>query len=221
MSTQLCPFHNDLVFDHSRFPYPSRLICISGKRHLEDPTSQYYGFVSRGETEINWSGGQHLLKAGMYFSLPGDFFLEARGETVVFQRWGYRGLPTLGGPTELDGRLAYIDNSRATILIHPARVGDPVLNLLVFPPNIEQTSHVHPTSRLGVVLSGSGTYVSDERKPLEKGMVFALEPFKVHCFHSGAEGLSVIAFHPDSDVGPTDEVHPMKSRTYLVNKQEK
>jgi hypothetical protein len=28
--------------------------------------------------------------------------------------------------------------------------------------------------------------------------------------------MDVIAFHPDSDWGPTDEKHPMLNRTYLV-----
>jgi mannose-6-phosphate isomerase-like protein (cupin superfamily) len=65
------------------------------------------------------------------------------------------------------------------------------------------------------VLSGSGDCVLDDgRVPLRPGLVFAIDPGIRHCFESGAEGLSVAAYHPDSEGGPTDESHPMLNRTY-------
>jgi len=217
MTGQIENFRNELVIDHTQYGYPCRLVCVVGKRRLEDPTSSYYAFVLKGECDIHHAGQKLTLAANMYFALPGGCEVDARGELVVIQRFGYRTLPTFGGPTEPDGRLSYIDNARASILIHPARLGDPVLNLLVFPPSIDQTVHLHPTTRFGCVIDGRGTCVTSTAKvPLEKGMVFALEPFMMHSFQSGLKGLKVIAFHPDSDVGATDEQHPMKTRTYLV-----
>ncbi|NJM10435.1 MAG: cupin domain-containing protein [Bdellovibrionaceae bacterium] len=216
MKPQLSFFGEDIVFDHSRYAYPSQLACITGTRTFEDHTSSYYGIVLEGGCTIERDGARFELIQNMYFGLPGGFQIQNAGKVVLFRRWGYRALPTFGGPTEIDGRLSYIDTSRASILIPPARMGDPVLNLLVFPPNVIQSPHQHPTTRLGCVISGSGKFVAETSAPLETGMVFALDPFKIHSFNSGSNGLAVVAYHPDSDVGPTDELHPMKSRTYLI-----
>jgi len=216
MGTQVELFASEMILDHSHFAYPCRLLCLTGKHRFEDHTSSFYGFVSEGTCEARFQGQTVTLGANMHFAIPGDLELDAQGKTVIFQRSGYRALPQFGGPVERNGRLSYIDNSHASVLIPPARLGDPVLNLLVFPPHIQQTAHIHPTSRLGVVIRGSGTFVGEQKLPLEPGKVFSLAPFDVHCFHSGKDGLAVIAFHPDSDTGPTDESHPMKNRTYLV-----
>lgn len=214
-------FKTGLSFDYSNTPFPSRLICAQEHFELSNDSSTYFGFVLEGYCELMWQGHKLNLSSQMYFSVPGGLSsgsLAMHGKVILFERSGYRGLPIFGGPTEVDGRLAYIDNSRASILVSPARVGDPVLNLLVFPPNIEQSSHLHPSLRLGLVIKGHGQCrMERESIPLEVGTVFALEAGQIHGFNSGSEGLSVIAYHPDSDVGPTDEVHPMKSRTYLVN----
>lgn len=216
MSHRAEPFKNDIVIDHSLFCYPARLLCIEGRRGFNEPTSSFYGYVAEGSCMLKTPNGSLSLSENMYFALAGDFECDALGKLVVFQRYGYRVMPSLGGPVERDGRLSYIDNSRASILVHPARLGDPVLNLLVFPPNIRQTPHLHPSSRLGYVIDGDGVFVGDKEMPLKKGMIFSMEPFSVHCFHSGPRGLSVVAFHPDSDVGPTDQRHPMKTRTYTA-----
>jgi hypothetical protein len=37
----------------------------------------------------------------------------------------------------------------------------------------------------------------------------------VHSFYTRETPLDVIAWHPDSDFGPTDENHPMRNRTIL------
>ncbi len=76
-------------------------------------------------------------------------------------------------------------------------------------------------------------------KPLTKGCVFILDPQEIHSFRTDrrideeykidngklpggedykempAEEMDVIAFHPDSDFGPTDTNHPMLNRTYI------
>jgi len=37
----------------------------------------------------------------------------------------------------------------------------------------------------------------------------------LHSFHTIDESLDVIAWHPDSDFGPTHDEHPMVSRTFV------
>jgi len=37
----------------------------------------------------------------------------------------------------------------------------------------------------------------------------------LHSFFTFDESMDVLAWHPDSDFGPTDENHPMKNRTYI------
>jgi quercetin dioxygenase-like cupin family protein len=210
--------HGLLVNDELNM-YPS---CLYGYRgtgmSFESASSTIMGVVIDGEITLERTGQPSFrLSAGYYFSHPGAMKVTGTGSAVLFERKGYRGMFQMGGPAEEHGRLVYIDNCRASVLVSPARCGDPVLNLLTFPPHVKQTMHIHPTIRLGAVLSGSGQCLFGDGKKAElaKGTVFHLPEATPHCFHSGPEGLRVIAYHPESDVGPTDAAHPMLSRTYL------
>jgi hypothetical protein len=126
------------------------------------------------------------------------------------------------GSIEAEGRLAYIDGCSDTILVSPARLGDAVLNFLHFPPGIEQSVHSHPSIRLGVVARGGGQAYGpgpggeEWCLPLAPGSVFLLAPHEMHAFRTtpARHAMDVIAYHPDSDWGPTDGVHPMLNRTY-------
>lgn len=58
--------------------------------------------------------------------------------------------------------------------------------------------------------------------PLEPGSIFFLPPETWHGFWTfaasadgGRSALTVVAFHPDSDFGATDDEHPMLNRTYF------
>ena len=210
-------FEKNLVLDHTKSSYPSKLYCLNtDEKEFTDESSFFFGIVIEGTCQISTHFGQVKLEKLCYFALNSDFKITPNGKTVVIQRFGYRGLPNLGSCLENDARLSYIDNCRASVLVAPARKGDPVLNFLVFPPNVNQTAHVHPTIRLGVVVAGSGICkIANNEIPLEVGNVFALNPFEIHCFHSGQQGLKVVAYHPDSDEGPTDESHPMLNRTFV------
>lgn len=226
-------FKNELTFDATETMYPSRMRCYGdGQYQFDDPTRQYYGFVFSGEAEVirefsnvcvgsakKPSKMRSTLGAFMYFALNGPLQLNVKGEVIVIERFGYRGLNEIGGPVEAEGRLAYIDNCRSTILVHPARKGDPVLNYLQFPPDVLQTMHFHPTVRMGIIFEGEGVcHLKDKDVPLKPGMVFYLPENTLHCFESKGEGLRIIAYHPDSDTGPTDENHPMLNRTYLFDR---
>jgi hypothetical protein len=76
--------------------------------------------------------------------------------------------------------------------------------------------HTHPSVRLGVVARGRGRCVTPAAEfPLVPGVGWALPPEWPHCFYTDGESMDVIAFHPDSDTGPTDENHPMIRRTMV------
>ncbi len=211
-----------LLFDASLSMYPTKLWgVVESSIEFSNITSSYYGYVSTGELEIQnlVSGRNFRIFEGMYFSSTGPIKARASGLSTFIERIGYRCLFQIGGPTESEGRLTYIDNCRATLLISPARLGDPCLNLLTFPPNILQSQHIHPTIRMGVVVSGNGNCITPTVKiPLSQNQWFFLNEGAQHSFESSSGGLSVVAFHPDSDWGPSDQAHPMLNRTYLTSK---
>lgn len=200
--------------------YPSRLYGHkAGKSEFTESSSTVFGIILAGDVELTRPDqSKFTLKKNMYFANPGACVLSGGGSAVFFERKGYRGLFQIGGPVEKEGRLAYIDTCRATVLVSPPRVGDPCLNLLSFPPEVKQSRHIHPTIRMGAVLSGHGRclYGNGQTVELKPGQVFFLADGLPHCFHSGPEPMVVVAYHPDSDVGPTDASHPMLSRTLKI-----
>ena len=200
--------------------YPSRLWTPKSETvEVADPTRTSYGLCLEGTSTIRKTAFEVTLSAGMYFAVTGPYTISGTGKTVVIDRYGYRGLDQIGGPIEENGRLTYIDDCRASILVNPARLGDPVFNLLTFPPRILQTVHIHPTVRLGAVVKGVGRchLPGGITKELRPGMVFMLDEGERHGFESLDQSLIVVAYHPDSDTGPTDSNHPMLNRTYVTD----
>lgn len=216
------PAHGETL-DATRTMYPSRLVVVSGaSKELSSEGSTAYGYVVSGKGRVAGGGLDLTLSAGSFFGIPGPVQIEAGGTIVVIERLGFRALP-VAGAIEERGRLAYIDGCSDSILCMPPRLGDPVLNHLHFPQGIVQTPHSHPSIRLGVVARGRGLAYSPSalgpgwELPLETGAVFWLHEHEVHAFKTTrGESMDVIAFHPDSDWGPTDGVHPMLNRTYLA-----
>jgi hypothetical protein len=51
--------------------------------------------------------------------------------------------------------------------------------------------------------------------PLTPGTVFSMTPGSVHKFRTTTQSMDVVAWHPDSDTGPSDEDHPMLNRTIV------
>jgi quercetin dioxygenase-like cupin family protein len=175
----------------------------------------HFGFVTEGQAVLSWEHGSHPVPAGFYFAVPGGAELHG-GRGFVATRTDWLGLFSIGGPIESKGRLKYIDGCTDTLLIGPPRCGDPCLNLLHLPPGTDQTMHTHPSWRAGVIASGTGTCVTDATSwPLSSGQAFAIPPNTRHCFQTRQEALRVVAWHPDTDVGPTDDDHPMVNRTVI------
>ena len=178
------------------------------------PEGTTYIAVAHGDVFL----ADFRLKAEMYAAAPGAAQLAAShmARALLINAKRYTGLRAAGGPLEATGRLRYIDGCTDTGLIGPIRQGDPCLNHLHFPPGIVQTLHTHPSVRIGLVTRGRGLCRAPTGDfPLEPGSVFIIPTGAVHGFTTGAETMDIIAFHPDSQVGPTDERHQMLEATLL------
>lgn len=159
------------------------------------------------------------LYAGMYASVPGPARIE-RGRGIVVSRKDWLGFLNIG-QIEHEGRLKYIDGCTDSLLVPPVRMGDPCLNLLYFPPDIDQTAHTHPSDRIGMVLSGRGRCHAwndgrEEVIDLVPNLIFCIHTDGKHKFSTPyGHHMRVLAYHPDSDFGPTDQEHPMINRTIV------
>ena len=208
------------VIDALQTMYPSRLEVVTSAREHEADGSTRYGYVLEGSVRVQTDGVDATLGAGSYFALVAGCSLQPDGVAVVIERKGFCGTTCIGR-IERRGRLAYIDGCSDSVLVMPPRRGDPVLNHLHFPSGVKQTQHTHPSIRLGVVARGTGHAYSSHGEawelPLRPGCVFLLREHEVHAFRTDKSGstMDVIAYHPDSDWGPTDGAHPMINRTYI------
>jgi|SRR3989344_3852244 len=178
----------------------------------------HFGIVVVGNVRLITPDRQRILEAGDFFSIVGKVTIESDGVGIVNSAKNFIGLNVFGGPIEPEGRLRYIDGCTDTLLIPPIMKGDPCLNLLHFPEKITQTPHTHPSVRTGVIYRGSGECIIPEENkviPLITGHAFVIKTGTTHSFNTQEEFMDVIAFHPDSDVGMTDDDHPMINRTII------
>ena len=209
---------NDYI-DMTDTMYPSYAMKVINGRMSTTNHTTVYGYVLSGSVDF---GVDHIAHEGQYFSIwtktPSQF--RVNGEAVFFCRIGYKGQNNIGGPLEPTGRLCYIDGCSDSLLIYPPRQGDPSLNALYFPAGINQTFHIHPSIRLGVVVDGEGfsnVMVNGIEKevPLKKGDLFCIEERELHRFRTTTSHMTVVPYHPDGDWGPTDHNHTMLNRTYI------
>jgi len=173
------------------------------------------GFV-QAETYLTIRDRRYALEPGMYFAVSGQMSVGG-GCGIILECEAYRPQFSIGGPIEAIGRLKYIDGCTDSLLLSPMKLGDPCFNALYFPPSINQTSHTHPSLRAGLVVSGRGECVTPAQTiPLEPDTAFVIETNGVHCFRTFSDqGMVVVAYHPESDFGPTDQAHPMILRTIV------
>jgi quercetin dioxygenase-like cupin family protein len=183
----------------------------------------YFGYAADRQLEID---GYGEVPAGSFFCLTlrlGEkqpmFF---RGGGVLISHYGQQGHRFMQGAVDLagPGHVKYIDNCTDSLLVCPPRLGDPCLNALYFPPGVDQTYHTHPSLRAGMVIAGEGEACfgaegAEQTLPLKTGDVFYLPTGERHRFRTLESPMTILAFHPDSDFGPTDENHPMINRTIV------
>lgn len=206
---------NALLQDYSDSSYPTRLHAWIHCNKFEEEGSTFFGIATR-RSYIETSMGHMVLEPGMYFSAS-DYVYITGGHGILIERVGFKGMPMVGGPVEPSGRLKYIDGCTDSLLVPPVKMGDPCLNALYFPADIDQTEHTHPSIRVGIVLSGKGECIADDTVyPLVPETIFVIHEEGLHKFRTlGTDGMVVIAYHPDSDFGPVDEEHPMINRTIV------
>lgn len=187
---------------------------------LQSPGT-YWGFLQAGTASFVSGPSSWNLRAGQWLCLtappPPTLRLGDQSRLYLVHANYHRGLNSMGGPVESEGRLRYIDGCTDTLLYPPPLKGDPCLNLLHFPADIDQTEHFHPSSRSGIIHGGGGTCVTRESEiPLDPGMIFYLPKATEHKFRTGPGGaMDVISFHPQTDWGPTHEAHPMINGTKI------
>jgi quercetin dioxygenase-like cupin family protein len=211
-------FGNGKIADLDK-KFPSYL--TSWNHWIELPEGDtHYVYVYQGTALVQYNGAFYQLEAGMYGCFPSNIDIVG-GAGIAISRKRFHGMFSIGGKIEETGRLKYIDGCTDSLLIPPVMMGDPCLNALFFPQGIDQTAHTHPSERIGIVISGKGRCVSQEEDgekvtELVAGTVFAIHAEGVHKFQTPyEEGMKVLAYHPDSDYGPTHQFHPMLNRTMV------
>mmetsp|Transcript_7812 Transcript_7812/g.14719 ORF Transcript_7812/g.14719 Transcript_7812/m.14719 type:complete len:1375 (+) Transcript_7812:442-4566(+) len=201
---------------------------------FDEGDSTVFGYVYKGETAVVRNGissSPLILSSGMCFCCQDKCEISGGSGLLITVPQSFkksRQLFTVAGPLQGDskgdlvGSLPYIDGCTDTILIHPQVMGDPCLNHLHFPPNVKQTQHTHPSGRAGIVIKGEGRCVVIDpltkditKTPLRPGTAFVIPTNAPHAFETEDSTLDVIAFHPDSDYGPTNTNHPMVNRTIV------
>jgi quercetin dioxygenase-like cupin family protein len=211
------PLSHGLLADMQHDEFPTQLWALSQERLQLPENATHFGYVHEGSLTIEHAAGEFTLRSGMYFSAPGATVVHGTGKGIAVSRMGYKGFFQVGGPVEAQGRLKYIDGCTDSLLISPVELGDACLNLLYFPPGVNQTQHTHPSMRVGMVIRGQGECITTTGTiPLITGRVFVIRADGEHGFRTRDSNMSVIAYHPDSDFGPTHEAHPMINRT-IVN----
>ena len=221
------PKHEEVI-DQTNTMYPTKMISISDNFTLEKTIGNIYGFVTQGKFTIKIDGRYWNVQEGDFFSLKTSTVDESmalkdteQGQMFWIVRYGFQGIDMVGA-SEKNGRLSYIDGCTDSLLIMPPRLGDPCLNYLHFPMGIDQTQHLHPSIRMGIVINGKGEAFQKPdgkregwEEDLSKGMMFCLEEGEVHSFRTAENYMDIIAYHPDSGFGPSDTNHPMLNRTYI------
>jgi|TARA_B110000046_G_C13021879_1_gene411679 quercetin dioxygenase-like cupin family protein len=116
------------------------------------------------------------------------------------------------------GNLSYMDGGTNTTAVNPGRLGLPVINYVHFPAGMSQTLHTHPSQRIGLILSGKGEIELDNGVmfPIKAGDCWVMDRNVLHNFMCNkGEDVTLFVFSPDSGTGPTDEINPLKVRTYV------
>lgn len=198
----------------------SEIFAAWNEERLQLPnTGTHFGFVCSGNPILyrNTGSQEYRLHPGMYFSLPGDGWIGSNDSSgFVVTCPAFRGVFLIGGAIESTGRLGYVNEGTDSVLIPPLMQGDPCLNALYFPPGVDQIAHTHPSYRMVMVIEGSGECETpDGITLLQPGVALFIPANYLHRFRTTEDKLTVICFHPDSEVGFTHANHPMLKRTMI------
>ncbi len=202
--------------------YPFEMTAWQSRDRIFKAGQTHYGMVTSGQALLLSQGRMQHIYEGMYFVCRDQAEIRCfdehglKCEGIAISIASQAGFPQIGGPIENHGRLTYIDGCSDTLLVCPAKLGEPCLNHLHIPAHTNQSQHTHPSDRIGVISRGRGRCLADGvNYPLEAGMAWYIPAGSMHSFITEEDSLDVLAWHPDSDFGPEDENHPMINRTCL------
>ena len=202
-------------------PMPVEILTWQDETVTLPPGGTHFGFCFKGTAYLHRDRAPEPfpLTAGMYFSLAEAGTIQGESAAgMVVSVPTHEGQFLLGGPVDPLGRFAYIDGGTTSLLVAPMRIGDPCLNALYMPPNVDQTLHSHPSDRIGLIIGGSGQCCFDDTcYDLLPGHLFHISADQPHRFVTEHQQLDLVVFHPDSDMGFSDRNHPMLSRTFVNN----
>lgn len=180
-----------------------------------------FGIVTPGVTVGAVINGR-LVRPSEFFCMNTPLHIEAWECSVTyFLQPNKTANEIVAGKIGHTGNQRYIDGCTDSLLVCPSKLGEPCLNALYFPPCTIQTFHTHPSLRCGIVLRGSGIAdTQNESLNIKMGDIWAINTNERHRFRTVDDELVVVAYHPDSDWGPTDEKHPMINRTLFGENSE-
>lgn len=175
------------------------------------------------ECSINVKNGWSIDNNDFTGQTVNEFTVETYGEESTFVHIKFHGLHLNDDRMFIphdnpQGNLSYMDGGTNTTAVNPGRLGLPVVNYVHFPDGMEQTLHTHPSQRIGLILSGKGLVElnKDVKFAIKQGDCFVMERNVLHNFMCNrGEDVTLFVFSPDSGTGPTDEVNPLKVRTYV------
>lgn len=200
--------------------WPLKLTKLeAGESRAFDATSGTYYIMLRNASYFSDKANFETVNAA--FCVNSHFTVKCGSDSsaVVVE---YMGLHLLESryyiQYQLDmGNLSYMDGGTNTTAVNPGRLGDPVINYVHFPAGMYQTLHTHPSHRVGMVLKGNGQIELDNKEmfDIKEGECFFMQRNVLHNFITDQEPVILFVFAPDSGTGPTDEVNPLKIRTYV------
>jgi hypothetical protein len=192
-----------------------RVHSLGGGELALERDSVYWLLVTSGECSCELDDERVQLRSERYLVTTGPGVVRG-GQAMVIEQRGYQRVRQWGGPLEPVGRLRYVDGCTDSLLVCPPRLGEACLNHLHVPARTRQSEHTHPSLRLGVIARGDGVCRTKAgQTPLRAGLGWLIPEGLEHGFSTGERSLDVLAWHPDSDFGPSDGDHPMRNRTIL------
>jgi len=192
-----------------------RVHSLGGGELALDRDSTYWLLVTADGCACEFPDELVQLRSERYLVGSGPGVVRG-GEGLVIEQRDYQRVRQWGGPLEARGRLRYVDGCTDSLLVCPPRAGEACLNHLHIPAHTRQSEHTHPSLRLGVIARGEGACrTAAGETALRAGLAWLIPAGLAHGFSTAERSLDVLAWHPDSDFGPTDGDHPMLNRTFL------
>jgi quercetin dioxygenase-like cupin family protein len=203
--------------------YDIQVVKGTSTTYLNNHESIGTSYIMGKDCSVHMKNGWSVDTNSFAGQTDNEFTVETHNETSVFAHIKFYGLHLNDDRMFIPhdnpkGNLSYMDGGTNTTAVNPGRLGLPVINYVHFPAGMKQTLHTHPSQRIGLILSGKGEIELDNNVmfPIKAGDCWVMERNVLHNFMCNkGEDVTLFVFSPDSGTGPTDEVNPLKVRTYV------